>query len=422
VEALAKAELENLAAEANIAIVVADHTTGAIRAYVGSADFFAARRQGQVDMVRAVRSPGSTLKPFVYGVGFDLGLVHPETIVTDGPTRFGDYRPENFQRHYMGEVTVRTALQQSLNVPAVAVLDGVGPERFTGILRTAGVTLRFENPAEKPGLPVALGGAGMTLAELVTLYAALGSGGVARALRLEAGATPDEGRRIVSNATAWHLARILESAPPPADAVPRGFLRTGLDIAYKTGTSYGFRDAWAMGYDGRYTVGVWVGRPDGTPSPDRYGRATALPILFKVFDLLPDSRNGDTGRAMPVKPKEELVTANDRLPVTLRRYGARSERTALLGRATRGPQLSISFPPAGATVALEKKGEAQPQLFLVADGGTGPVRWLVNGRPLDSGAATRQAHWPVDGEGFVRVTVIDAEGNSASVQARVKVY
>jgi len=422
VEALAKAELAGLAAEANIAILVADHATGAVRAYVGSADFFAARRQGQVDMVRAVRSPGSTLKPFIYGLGFDLGLVHPETVITDGPTRFGDYRPENFQRHYMGEVTVRTALQQSLNVPAVAVLEGIGPERFAGILRAAGVGLHFENLAEKPGLPVALGGVGMTLSDLVTLYSALGNGGVARTLRLDAAATPDEGRRIMSAASAWHIARILEAAPPPADAVPRGFLNRGLDIAYKTGTSYGFRDAWAVGYDGRYTVGVWVGRADGTPSPDRYGRATALPILFKVFDLLPESRNGEAGRAMPVRPKEALVTSTDRLPATLRRYGARSEQAALPGRAARGPRLAISFPPAGATVALEKKGEEPPQLFLHAEGGAGPLRWLVNGRPLEARASTRQALWPVDGEGFVRVTVIDAEGNSASVQARVKIF
>src|SRR5581483_8226982 len=157
-EALARSELAGLAPQANIAILVADHMTGQIRAYVGSADFFDARRQGQVDMVRAIRSPGSTLKPFVYGLGVD----HPETIVTDGPTRFGEYKPENFQRHYMGEVSVRVALQQSLNVPALAVLDGVGPERFTGLLRAAGITLQFERADERPGLPVALGGVGTT--------------------------------------------------------------------------------------------------------------------------------------------------------------------------------------------------------------------------------------------------------------------
>src|SRR5262249_52932262 len=163
----------------------------------------------------------------------------PETIVTDGPTRFGEYRPENFQRHYMGEVSVRVALQQSLNVPAVTVLDGVGPERFTGVLRAAGITLQFEKSDERPGLPVALGGVGTSLGDLVTLYAALGNRGLVHTLRLDGAAAPsDSGKRILSAGAAWHLARILESAPPPADAVPRSFLNRPFNIAYKTGTSY----------------------------------------------------------------------------------------------------------------------------------------------------------------------------------------
>lgn len=423
VEALARGELSGLAHEANIAILVAEHATGAVRAYVGSADFFDARRSGQVNMARAIRSPGSTLKPFVYGLGFDLGLVHPETIVTDGPTRFGDYRPENFQRHYMGEVSVRVALQQSLNVPAVAVLDRVGPERFTGLLRSAGITMRFENAAERPGLPVALGGVGTSLADLVTLYAALGHRGVAQPLRLETGFTPPaEGKRILSAGAAWHLARILESAPPPNDALPRAYLNRPFDIAYKTGTSYGFRDAWAMGYDGKHVIGVWVGRPDGTPSPDRYGRVTALPILFKAFDLVPESRNGSAGPAMAARPADAHIAANERLPRTLRRFAPRHARTAEAPGRPAPKSLAISFPPANATVGLEKKGDADAHLFLVAEGGAKPLRWIVNGRPVETPPGTRQTFWRVDGEGFVRVTVVDADGRSASVQARIKIY
>lgn len=422
-EALARSELAGLAPEANVAILVADHATGAVRAYVGSAAFFDAQRHGQVDMVRAIRSPGSTLKPFVYGLGFDLGVVHPETIVTDGPTRFGDYRPENFQRHYMGEVSVRVALQQSLNVPAVAVLDRIGPERFTGLLRSAGMTLRFESAAERPGLPVALGGVGTSLADLVTVYAALGNRGVALPLRLDASFTPPaEGKRILSAGAAWHLARILESAPPPNDALPRAFLNRPFDIAYKTGTSYGFRDAWAIGYDGKHVIGVWVGRPDGTPSPDRYGRVTALPILFKAFDLVPETRNGSAGRAMPSRPADAHIASNERLPRTLRRFESRAVRHAAAPGRPAAAALSISFPPSNATVGLEKKNDADPHLFLVAEGGAKPLRWIVNGRPVETAPGAGQAFWRVDGEGFIRVTVIDADGRSASVQARVKIY
>ena len=422
-EALARSELSGLAPEANIAILVAEHATGAVRAYVGSADFFDARRAGQVNMVRAIRSPGSTLKPFVYGLGFDLGLIHPETIITDGPTRFGDYRPENFQRRYMGEVSVRVALQQSLNVPAVAVLDRVGPERFAGLLRAAGITLRFETAAERPGLPVVLGGVGTSLADLVTLYAALGHRGVVQKLRLDTSFTPPgEGKRILSAGAAWHLARILESAPPPNDALPRAYLNRPFDIAYKTGTSYGFRDAWAVGYDGKHVIGVWVGRPDGTPSPDRFGRVTALPILFKAFDLVPETRNGSAGRAMPSRPADAHIASNDRLPRTLRRFASRHARAAPASGRPAPAALAIAFPPANATVGLEKKSGQDPHLFLVAEGGARPLRWIVNGRPIPAQPGAQQAFWRVDGEGFIRVTVVDADGRSASVQARIKIY
>jgi penicillin-binding protein 1C len=270
---------------------------------------------------------------------------------------------------------------------------------------------------------VALGGVGTTLGDLVTLYAALGNRGIARPLKLERRTSPDdEGKRILSAGAAWHLARILESAPPPNDALPRAFLNRPFDIAYKTGTSYGFRDAWAIGYDGKHVIGVWVGRPDGTPSVDRYGRATALPILFKAFDLVPETRNGNAGRAMPDRPPEAILASNERLPRTLRRFESRHVRTAAPGKPAPSPTLAISFPPSNATVALERKGETKPHLFLVAEGGARPLRWVVNGLPVNAPADARQIFWPVDGEGFVRVTVIDADGASATVQTRIKIY
>jgi penicillin-binding protein 1C len=200
------------------------------------------------------------------------------------------------------------------------------------------------------------------------------------------------------------------------------FLKTPLRIAYKTGTSYGYRDAWAIGYDGRYAVGVWVGRADGTPSPSHFGRNTALPIVFKAFNLLPASRDGTAGPPMPVRPAGALVASNEQLPPVLRHYAARSRRSTVAGHAASGPALAISFPPAGATVALERRKERTPQLFLVAEGGTRPLRWLVNGQPIKTPPDKRQAFWTVDGEGFVHVTVVDADGHSASVNARIKIY
>lgn len=416
VEGLAAAEIEALGPGASMAVLIVDHRTGAVRAWLGAADYFAADRHGQVDMVRAVRSPGSTLKPFVYALGFDYGLIHPDTIVRDAPTRFGDYRPENFLRGYHGDVTVREALQQSLNIPAVAVLDGVGPERFVAALRAAGAAMKFDS-GDKPGLPVALGGVGTTLHDLVALYAGLAQGGAVRALRVRADEPPGPEHRLVSPLAAWYVARILEAAPPPVDAVPGGRAGRKLAIAYKTGTSYGFRDAWAIGSDGHHTIGVWVGRPDGTPSPNSYGRNTAAPLLFRLFDLVPGAAGAASG-VLPERPEGVLEGPTERLPASLQRFQPRSRPRAVTA-ANEAP-LIVSFPPNGAVVALEPGRDGARRLALAAEGGKKPLRWLVNGRPIDSSPHGRTAFWTPDGDGFVHVTVVDAEGNSASSEARVK--
>jgi penicillin-binding protein 1C len=417
---LVAAEKPNIGDRSSIAVLVVDNKTRAIRAYVGSVDFFSVARAGHVDMVTAVRSPGSTLKPFIYGLAFDLKLAHPLTMVTDSPTRFGTgYRPENFERVYFGQVTARFALQNSLNVPAVAMLDAVGPVRFAAHLKAAGTPLRLSGD-KKPGLPIALGGVGFTLHDLVTLYAGLANGGTVAPLRLVADAKPEGPTfRLVSPAAAWQLARILEQAPPPTDYVPARNARGGRAIAYKTGTSYGFRDAWAVGYDDRHTIGVWVGRPDGTPRPGHYGRNTAAPILFRVFDLLPGSDAG-TRAAMPVKPAGVLdANSTGDLPANLRRLGGLPTARIRITAAERKP-LAVTFPPNGALVELEPDGKGKPYLPLTAEGGEKPLRWLVNGRPVSSAEHRRQATWRADGEGFVRVTVIDATGKTASVVARVR--
>ena len=417
-EHLLRGEQARLDGAASIAVLVVDNLSHEVRAYAGSSDFFDERRYGQIDMVQAIRSPGSTLKPFIYGMAFDDMLVHPETIVTDVPTRFGGYRPENFHNVYHGEVTVREALQQSLNVPAVAVLDAVGPRRFDARLRGAGIALRYGGRGE-PGLPLALGGVGLSLADLVTLYTGLANNGVLRPLTTarRAGIAPPARleTQLFGPAAAWYLTRILEAAPPPVNFVDAAATRDNRLLAYKTGTSYGYRDAWAIGYDRHYTVGVWIGRPDGTPSPDRYGRATAAPVLFKVFGLLPDG--GEP--ANPARPEGAFDLTTSELPARLQRLAGGIDRPGSVARALAHP-LMVAFPPDGSEVDLDGIGSGDTSLPLVAEGGRKPFRWLVNGRPVPSLPHRRRAGWQPDGEGYVQITVIDADGRIARAEVLLR--
>ncbi len=273
---LARDRARAIGPQVSVAILAVDNATGEVRARVGSADFFDARRAGQVDMTRALRSPGSTLKPFIYGLGFEDGLIHPETLIDDKPVRFGNYMPENFDLSFQGTVTVRRALQFSLNVPAIAVLDKVGVSRLSARLTQAGAALVLPT-GEAPGLAMGLGGVGIRLNDLVMLYAGLARlGSVVPLVERDGEAPPPAPIRLLDAVAAWYVGNILIGAPPPENAPPGR-------IAYKTGTSYGYRDAWAVGFDGRMTIGIWVGRPDGAPVPGLIGRASAAPILFDAF-------------------------------------------------------------------------------------------------------------------------------------------
>ena len=266
------------------ALLVVDNATMQARAYVGSVTFGDHERQGHVDMVRAWRSPGSPLKPFLYGMALDDGLIHSESLLVDAPQDFGGYRPGNFGETFNGPVSAATALRLSLNVPAVDLLERVGPARFAARLDHAGVALRFPRGA-RPNLTLILGGTGARLEELVGAFAAFQRGGLAAQVRYRPG-QPLVERRLLSPGAAWIVREILQSNPRPGHA-------TAFDtsarppVAWKTGTSYGFRDAWAVGGTRRHTVGVWVGRPDGTPLPGQYGAITALPLMFEVLDSLP---------------------------------------------------------------------------------------------------------------------------------------
>ena len=290
------AYFSQLPARTSAALLVVDNATLEARAYVGSVAFADTARLGHVDMVRAWRSPGSTLKPFLYALALDDGLIHSESLLVDAPQAFGDYRPGNFDMAFNGPVGAAEALRLSLNVPAVDLLDRVGPTRFAARLAHAGIALQWPRGAA-PNLSMILGGTGARLEDLVGAYAALNRDGIAGRVRYRRD-DPRIDRRLMSPGSAWIVREMLEANPRPGSVAdtfdPRGRPR----VAWKTGTSYGFRDAWALGSTRRYSVGVWVGRPDGTPLPGQYGAVTALPLLFEVIDSLPVQR-GDAARRPP---------------------------------------------------------------------------------------------------------------------------
>jgi penicillin-binding protein 1C len=279
------------------AILVVEEETMAVRAYLGSVDINDAKRFGHVDMINALRSPGSTLKPFLYGMALDDGLIHSESLLQDVPRRYGDYRPGNFSMGFTGAVPASTALSSSLNLPAVQLLEAYGPKRFAAQMRIGGMPLALPALAE-PNLALILGGAGSRLEELVSGYSAFARDGKSATLRLQ----PDDALRerpLLSPGAAWIVRRILSGQARP-DRDPRAELVQRPTLAWKTGTSYGFRDAWAIGVGPRYLIGVWIGRPDGTPVPGQFGLASAAPLMLQVHDVL-TNRDSQRGISAPVK-------------------------------------------------------------------------------------------------------------------------
>jgi penicillin-binding protein 1C len=396
-EDLARERAKALGPDISVAIIAADNATGEVLARVAGADYFDERRAGQVDMTQAVRSPGSTLKPFIYGLAFEDGLVHPETLIEDRPIRYGSYAPENFDLTFQGTISVRKALQLSLNVPAVALLNSVHANRLTARLADAGGRLILPK-GEAPGLAMGLGGVGVTLADLTMLYAGLARGGdtVALTERRDVLQAPPS-RRLLDPVAAWYIGNVLIGAPPPENAA-------GGRIAFKTGTSYGYRDAWSVGFDGKRTIGVWVGRPDGAPVPGLIGRAAAAPILFDAFARLPG-----LPAALPKAPRGVIFATNNRLPGPLQRF-----RPGVLAGDSSDTIPRITFPPNGARLEL-----AGAEVALKISGGVQPLTLLVNGVPRPAQGSRRTLFFPPDGPGFVRLTVMDARGLADSVVVRI---
>jgi penicillin-binding protein 1C len=426
-EALATDALLDLPAQVTVALLVVDPDDGRILASVGSADYTSDARRGYVDLTLALRSPGSTLKPLIYGLAFSDALAHPETLLNDRPASYAGYAPQNFDGAFRGPVSARQALQASLNLPVVELTQALGPARVMAALKGAGVEAGL--PGDAPGLAISLGGVGISLQGLVQLYAAIARGGEAVALRVregenrspagDGGATltgsstpqPSAGRgaaqrsaipaasgpgpRLLTPQAAWHVGDILADAPRPA-RLP------DWPLAFKTGTSYGNRDALAIGFDGAHVVGVWVGRADGAPVPGMVGSEAAAPLLFEAF-----ARLGERPVALPPAPPGTLIASNAGLPAPLRQFGAR------LVQADDAPRLT--FPPDGAVLVPLAGG-----IHARVERGRAPFTWFADGAPVLRSSFEREARLDLDGPGFVALSVVDAEGRSSRVQFELR--
>ena len=379
---------------AQVALVAIDNRTGGVVAWQGGGDFFGPA--GQVDLVRAHRSPGSALKPMIYAMAFDDRSLHPASLVQDVPVRFRDWLPRNFDHAHQGAVTVRHALQQSLNVPAVLALERVGPQRFLSTLRAAGASPGLPSGDTGNSLGMALGSATLSPLEMAGLYSGLANGGLFAPPRVRRDRPKTPPARLIGPAAAWYVADVLADAPLPDGFASLPVALRDRRIAYKTGTSAGFRDAWAAGYSTNWTIVVWVGHADGATRPGQLGRLAALPILFKAFDRLP----GEDNRALPPPADVLRVASWHDLPPRMRTLSPTAQTSG-------GPR--IAYPAPDSKIELGSR-EWVP---LSANGGSGTLRWLVDGRPLDG------PQWRPDTIGEARVAVVDDQGRSSAVTVRI---
>lgn len=377
-------------------LLIVDNKTRKVRASVGSSGLDVSG--GWIDLTTALRSPGSTLKPFIYALAIEDGLAGPSTVIDDMPRSFGGYSPENFDRTFRGEVHLSEALQHSLNVPAVRTLDRIGAPRFAAALKSSGVTLATPNRANTaPGLALALGGAGVSAQELAMLYAALGDDGKVKPLiwKTTGEAKDSNSYRLMSEDTAQRVSDILAEAPSLAGRAPAHLSRKAMRVSYKTGTSYGYRDAWAAGHGGGYTVVVWVGRADGASRPGRTGRKAAAPLLYNIFDML--ERDGEVVE----EPSPDSIEPD----IMIARFNSSPRETS--------PE--IIFPRNGVEVFLS----SERGFALAARGGAIGYRWYVNGEPLEREQTSGRAVWLPSEAGFYDVTVVDSAGRAATSKVRV---
>ncbi len=434
-ESLLQGYTRRLPDKSSAAVLVVNHHDMAVKAYVASADFFDSERYGQVDMIRAVRSPGSTLKPFLYAMALDQGLISSHSMLMDEAIQLAAYRPKNFTDNFSGAVSMSEALQRSLNVPAIQVLQFLGPGYFHAQLENAGLKLRLPSGG-KPNLSMVLGGTGTRLEELVSAYSAFSRGGKAGQLRYTQDSLLKE-NYLISPGAAWIIRDILSKIQ-----YRNGFsemINHGTSLAWKTGTSYGFRDAWAIGMTTDYTIGIWTGRPDGTPVPGHYGAQTAVPLLRTVAENLP---RVDTKRSLKMTPflrpdsvTQQLICWPDgRLKIQTDPEHCQKTQLSWILDNTVPPVLAVN--PQLETVLNELKiisiehglhirqpeGSSQPlAINLEAQGGRGGMLWFINGKPFNKQATRAVLSYTFDKGGKYQISTIDRTGQTDQVTLYVKI-
>ena len=392
----------------SVALMVVENKTGKVRAHLGSRDYLDRASHGFVDMTQAVRSPGSTLKPFIYALSFEAQQTHPQTLIWDRAIADGGYRPANFDHGESGEVSVADALRFSLNIPSVKVLQRFGPIRFSETMRHNGLDLRLPNQGDVPNLAIALGGTGIRLDEMTQLYRALATDRKNCPLvYLEHAPKPacSHNQVLFSQQTQNWITGILQHTPRP-EGYRAQAAHNPVPIAFKTGTSYGYRDAWAFGYTADYTVGVWVGRASGEPVNRQTGLKSAAPLLFSVFEKLP-----------PLSRPLPDAHANDwqnPAPVGLKYFGVKRADPAVVAANA----LDIEYPADDSVFMANSLGPRG--LILRARNGERPLVWMINGVPLPSDPWQRHVRWQPDGPGFYDITVLDKTGTARHRQVTIR--
>jgi penicillin-binding protein 1C len=384
VERIARMFGQRLNDEQNVALMVADGPTGDVLAYVGSLGLQS--KAGFMDLTRATRSPGSALKPFIYGMGFDDGLLDDQTLLDDRARSFNGYAPSNFDRGFHGLVRAGEALQMSLNVPAVEIMSRLGANTFEEAWRGAGLSMRLPKGADA-NLGVTLGAVGVQLRGLVQAYTAFANDGRVQPLRTRLDEPSSTSRLLLTEQTAALITEILASAPAIEGRATRVAMSGGT-LALKTGTSYGYRDSWALGTKGRYVIGVWVGRPDATPEVGQTGRSAALRLAHDVGDALPKvAERTALWQARPISEAEQVR-----------------------------PQFELISPQTGAQLVLSESPGRARSLQVRYSGSLRGVAFKLNGLPVDLAS---QARLPVPVDGFYELEVVPSDGPTQHVRFAV---